>query len=241
MLRPRLLLLIAAAALPGAVTGLGAGPAAAQLPSCGGLLQPPCPSPSSPTTTATTTTAPPSTATPPPAAPEPAAPISEALFGRIDAYLTALGGDDDATYRRTCTGLPTEDPVLAAIRRRCRQDLKTVGLFDRVQACRSAACARRRIPVFVRELRVEAGTLDALDRAVAAQVPTGACRTAIQNGPENVRQFARLVRGWATIGRAYRQRSDLLLRRGRRQLDAVDFRKGRSLAAQRRAFQASCR
>ena len=243
MRRTPLALLLTTLALGGAALSGGTQPAAAQLPGCGGLLQPPCPPPATtqPTTTTPAPTPPPADPSPTPApAPAPAPPISPELFEDVEGFVASLLGTR-AAYVRTCNGLSTSDPVLAAFRRRCRQDIRTVGLYERVADCDSAACFRRTLPPFARGLQVEARLLDALDRVVAAEVPAGPCRTAIQNAPENKRQFAQLVRGWTTLARAYRQRSNAVARQGDRQLDRVDFRKGRSSKAQLRDIRATCR
>jgi hypothetical protein len=198
--------------------GLAAGmvlalaPATAQQ-SCGGVLQPPCP----------TTTAP--GGPPPPPAGRPT-PLSSAEFSAIEATLASsvpLDKGDTAArrraFRRSCVRLDRRDLLLAAYRRLCLEESKLYVAYAGPCYSRSTCVPKwtgvhRTTGSYVREFR-------RFDAELESLVSDSRCRTALRSPPGELAAYGRFNRAVSELIAGFRSRSAHRLRAAARNLNRV--------------------
>jgi hypothetical protein len=215
---------------------------------CGGLLQPPCPTPSTPTASTPTSTTPSSTTPTNPAPTLPAAPLSQARYRAIDAILAASVPLDHSyaraprrAYRRSCKTLDRRDPLLRSFRTWC---LVAADIYDSqaaAAACRTKSCFIASLDTgatLTARFRTE---FIALDRVIDTQVVNVGCRDALRAPPGELARYQQLVSALRGYASALRSGSQTAIKKASNHLNAVGSRRGvRSNRTELREMEHAC-
>lgn len=203
----------------------------AQGASCGGLLQPPCP--------------PPTTPAPPPA---PAPPITTVQYTALDSVLGAsaalesdtAGAAEEQAYASACNGLDQGDALLAAYRKACRADIASGTRADAFGACKTLKQCRRTGDALIAALRAFPAALRRYDKAVGTATTDAECGAALRVSGHDVRVFDAIGDALSAAIRAAFTKTKADDKKASRRINAVDTSGLRSATDQYAAFQAGC-